>query len=379
MLPVFLSLGLVPDQTEIIVTHFSSSLHSYANISLVNAGTYLPPIIDRLNSYEAHYDLKDDCHAFHYSFGHIELQTRADGYLVSLHAREELGLSRLKDLAAVAIKLYTKDEEPDILWQGDHAGEQPLPQFRLMHVASANRLTPHMIRVRLCGEDLKRFSLFGAMHVRLLFPTVEVPRPVWPVMGPNGLPFWPDETKKPAARAYTIRNLNIEEGWMEIDFYTHATQGLACQWAQEVTAGTIIGLMGPVGRPLRHARQYLIGADMTGLPAVGRMLEEFAGDVTGHVLIAVDTKDDIQHLRHPAGVTVDWITNADQNAASTELTERLCALPWPQGEDSFGWFAGEADHAKTMRNYWRKQLGKSRDQTLIAGYWQKDSTGFMAG
>jgi hypothetical protein len=32
-----------------------------------------------------------------------------------------------------------------------------------------------------------------------------------------------------------------------------------------------------------------------------------------------------------------------------------------------------------MRDYWRKQLGKSRDQTLVAGYWQKDSTGFMAG
>lgn len=61
-------------------------------------------------------------------------------------------------------------------------------------------------------------------------------------------------------------------------------------------------------------------------------------------------------------------------------------MAWPavsaeneQGNDSFGWFAGETDQAKIIRDYWRKQLGKSRDQTLIAGYWQKDSTGFMAG
>ncbi|MDR2312383.1 MAG: siderophore-interacting protein [Brucellaceae bacterium] len=361
------------------MSQHSTTLHSYAHIRLNNGSAYLPPIIDRLNSYEAHYDLHEEQHAFHYSFGHIELKSNTDGYLVTLRASENVGLSRLKDLAAVAIKLYTKEEAPEILWEGDQAGEQPLPQFRQMTVVSAHYYTPHMLRIRFSGEDLTRFSLFGAMHVRLLLPTEDVPHPVWPIMGPNGLPFWPDEENRPAARAYTIRNLNIIEGWMEIDFYIHETEGLACQWAKLAKSGDKIGLMGPVGRPLRQAKQYLIGADMTGLPAVGRMLEEFAPDVTGHVLIAVDTQADIQPLAHPEGVTIDWIINSDQQAAATELTDRLCALPWPEGNDSFGWFAAEADHAKIMRDYWRKQLGKSRDQTLVAGYWQKDSTGFMAG
>lgn len=365
--------------TEKTVTQNTSPLHSYANIRLTNGATYLPPIIDRLNSYEARYDGNDERHAFHYPFGHIELNTSANGYLVSLHASEDLGLNRLKDLAAVAIKLYTKEEAPDILWEGDYAGEQVLPQFRLMQVVSTHHYTPHMLRVRLAGEDLKRFSLFGAMHVRLLLPTTDVPQPVWPIMGPNGLPFWPDEAKKPAARAYTIRNLNIEEGWMEIDFYVHETEGLACIWAKNAGAGDKIGLMGPVGRPLRQAKQYLIGADSTGLPAIGRMLEEFEPDVTGHVLIAVDTPADIQPLTHPEGITIEWIIESDQAKASATLIKRLCALPWPSGDDSFGWFAAEADDAKTMRDYWRKQLGKARDQTLVAGYWQKNSTGFMAG
>ena len=357
----------------------NTSLHTYANIRLVNGATYLTPIIDRLNSYEARYEPGDERHAFHYPFGQIELNARTDGYLVSLRANEDTGLSRLKDLAAVAIKLYTKEEAPDILWEGDRAGEQPLPQFRLMQVISAHHYTPHMLRVRLAGEDLTRFSLFGAMHVRLLLPTTEVPQPVWPIMGPNGLPFWPDEAKRPAARAYTIRKLNIEEGWMEIDFYVHETEGLACIWAKNAGAGDTIGLMGPVGRPLRQAKRYLIGADMTGLPAIGRMLEEFAPDVSGHVLIAVDTPADIQPLNHPDGITIEWIVESDQAKASATLVKRLCALQWPDGEDSFGWFAAEADDAKIMREYWRKTLGKSRDQTLVAGYWQKDSTGFMAG
>ncbi len=357
----------------------TASLHSYADIRLQNGTRYLPPIIDRLNSYEAVYDHQGDDHHFHYAFGHIALKNREQGYQVSLRAREDLGLSRLKDLAAVAIKLYTKEEAPEILWEGDHAGEQPLPQFRLMTVVSADYFTPHMLRIRFSGADLKRFSMFGAMHVRLLLPTEDVPQPVWPVMGPNGLPFWPDEARKPAGRAYTIRNLNITEGWMEIDFYIHETEGLACQWAKSAAAGDMIGLMGPVGRPLRQAGQYLIGADATGLPAIGRMLEEFAADVTGHVVIAVDCEADIQPLSHPQGISIEWIVDADQTSAGQKLTGRLCALPWPEGADSFGWFAGEADQAKIMRDYWRKQLGKTRDQTLIAGYWQKDTTGFMAG
>ncbi|MGU3575415.1 siderophore-interacting protein [Brucellaceae bacterium C25G] len=361
------------------MTNIPTPLHTYANIRLTNGANWLPNIIDRLKSYETNYQNTDHQHSFEYPFGLIKIEERSDGYYVALHAVEDIGLNRLKDLAAVAIKLYTKEEAPEIIWEGDFAGEQPLPQFRLMRVISAHELTPHMIRVRFTGEDLKRFSLFGAMHVRLLLPTREIPEPVWPVMGRNGLPFWPDETKKPTPRAYTIRNLDIAEGWMDIDFYVHETEGLACNWAKNAKNGDIVGVMGPVGRPLRQAQNYLIGADATGLPAIGRMLEEFSADVTGNVVIAIDSEADIQKLKHPAGVSIEWLVQADQNIAATALTEKLMAMAWPEGENSFGWFAGEAEQAKIIRDYWRKQLGKSRDQTLVAGYWQKDATGFMAG
>lgn len=356
-----------------------SELVSFAHIRLKRGETYLPPIIERLNSYDTRYERKEQSHFLGYSFGKIEIETGDTGYRVVLRAREEVGLYRLKDLAAVAIKLYTKEEAPEIVWQGDRAGEQVLPQFRLMRVVSASAFTPRMLRLRLAGEDLRRFSLFGAMHVRLLFATEQVPQPVWPIMGPSGLPFWPDEMRKPAARAYTIRNLNIDEGWLEIDFYLHEIEGLACRWAKGTKPGDTIGLMGPVGRPLRRASRYIIGADATGLPAVGRMLEEFAPDVTGRVVIAVDSEDDIQPLSHPQGMTVDWIVDGDSKRAAHALTRTMCDMAWPEGDDSFGWFAGEADHAKTVRAYWRQTLGKTRDETLVAGYWHKDAAGFMAG
>jgi len=357
----------------------SRALLSHASIRLQNGDIYLPNIVDRLNSYQAQYDTIGDNHVFDFSFGRIEIDSKTHGYRVALHADDDTGLHRLKDLAAVAIKLYTKEEAPEIVWQGDRAGEQVLPQFRLMQVISSSMFTPRMLRLRLAGEDLKRFALFGAMHIRLLLPTEQVPQPVWPIMGPNGLPFWPDETRKPASRAYTIRNLNIEVGWLEIDFYLHEVEGLACKWAKDVKPGDQVGLMGPVGRPLRHASRYLMGADATGLPAIGRMLEEFSADVTGRVVIAVDSEKDVQPLVHPEGFSVDWIIDADQKRAAETLTEVLCEAEWPEGPDSFGWFAGEADQAKVIRQHWRQTLGKSREETLVAGYWHKDATGFMAG
>ncbi|MCM0753027.1 hypothetical protein DEA98_23765 [Brucella pseudogrignonensis] len=94
----------------------------------------------------------------------------------------------------------------------------------------------------------------------------------------------------PASRAYTIRALDIDAGWLEIDFYLHEIEGLACKWAKGAKIGDTVGLMGPVGRPLRRASRYLMGADATGLPAIGRMLEEFSSDVTGRVIIAVDSE-----------------------------------------------------------------------------------------
>ena len=360
-------------------SELTSKLTSHSHISLQKGETYLPNIIDRLNSYQAQYDSHKGRHAFGYDFGRIEIDAADSGYRVSLFADEDIGLHRLKDLAAVAIKLYTKEEAPEIVWQGDRAGEQVLPQFRLMRVLSASHFTPHMMRVRLAGEDLKRFSLFGAMHVRLLLPTEEVPQPVWPIMGPNGLPFWPDEARRPASRAYTIRGLDIDAGWLEIDFYLHEVEGLACKWAKGAQIGDIVGLMGPVGRPLRQAIRYLIGADATGLPAIGRMLEEFSPDVTGRVIIAVDSEKDVQPLQHPQGISVDWIIDPDQKRAAETLTQVLCEADWPEGPDSFGWFAGEADQAKIIRQYWRQTLGKSRENTLVAGYWHKDAVGFMAG
>ena len=133
----------------------NAELVSFAHILMSDGMRYLPRIADRLNSYEATYDKRENRYCFGYPFGRIEIHIDEQSYHVSLHASRDVGLSRLKYLATVAIKLYAGDVEPDIVWQGDNAGEQVLPQFRLMHVVAKSVFTPHMLRIRLAGATAR--------------------------------------------------------------------------------------------------------------------------------------------------------------------------------------------------------------------------------
>lgn len=354
-------------------------LTSCSEIELSRLPDYLDKIVDRLASYDPRIESTEKRIDFHFAFGQAVFEFPDNGLAMTATAADETGLARVKDLVAVAVQLYAKAENPRIVWTGDLASETRLAQFRLMRVIDVTDVTPRMKRVRLKGDDLARFAMFGGMHIRMLFPTPENPEPVWPVMGPNGLPAWPSEERRPAPRAYTIRQLDIAAGWMDVDFVMHEDHGVGSSWAAHAASGDVIGVMGPVGRPVKPAKWYVLGADETGLPAVSRMLESMTPDTSGIAFIEVENAAEEQPLVHPDGVTVRWLHRNGKPADESPLKQLVCDVEWPQGDHTFGWFAGEAAIAKQIREYWRNQLGYGRDQTLVAGYWQKDMTGFMAG
>ncbi len=351
------------------------TLTSCAELELEFLPSYLESIIDRLSSYHPKVERNAGSIRFEYPFGHARLEHGPGHLVLNAEAQDRTGLSRIKDLLAVAVELYAKAENPRIVWTGDLAGDTTVEQFRLMRVSGKSFVTPRMLRVRLEGSALERFELFGGMHIRMLFPTIDNPAPAWPVLGENGLPFYPDPGRKPASRAYTIRRLDSEAGWMEVDFVMHDDHGVASSWALAAEPGAQVGILGPIGRPVRKSSRLLIGADETGLPAVGRMLEAKTPNVTGQAFIEVDNSDEIQDL--PAsGFSVEWIIRA---TSGPRLAETICDQPWLQDADMFGWFAAESAEAKTVRNHWRVTQGLGRDCTLAAGYWQRGRAGTMAG
>lgn len=361
-----------------------SQMKSRAELSLVHLDDYLPQIVDRLTSFDATVERQPEGIAFRYGYGSAFLGTGRGKLSMELQAANADGLQRVRDLVTVAVQIYAKQEKPDIVWQGDLSGEGKLVTFRKLRVSRVETLTPHMRRIRFEGENLARYDAFGGMHLRLLFPTAENPDPVWPVSGPNGLPRWPDEARRPVARVYTIRKLDAAAGWMDIDFVVHGEHdgdaGVGSAWAGSARPGDEIGIIGPLGRPVRDADWYVLGCDETGLPAVSRMLERFAPSTRGVAFIEVANESERQELSHPEGFSVNWIFRDGVPAGEHRvLLEKVSRVEWPAGEDCFGWFAAEADQARVLREYWRQTLSYGRDRTLVAAYWRRGETGVMAG
>nr|WP_292661998.1 siderophore-interacting protein [Mesorhizobium sp.] len=102
-------------------------------------------------------------------------------------------------------------------------------------------------------------------------------------------PAWPSDDRRPVARVYTIRALDVEKGIIEVDFLIHPGDSVGARWAMQAAPGMKIGIMGPVGRPVRPASWYLMGADETGLPALARMLETLPAETKGVAFVRSPT------------------------------------------------------------------------------------------
>lgn len=351
-----------------------------ARIAMPSPNDYIDRITDRLFSFDAVVTTKGGGIGFRFPIGQATLDLSPDLLTVRLAAADADRLARLKDILATSIELHAKRARPQIVWEGDLAGDRRLAQFREMRVVEIHDLTPHMRRIRLSGDNLVRFADFEGMHVRVLFPTAQVPEPLWPEAGPNGLPVWPAEERRAPARVYTIRRLDVAAGLMDIDFVMHGDESIGSGWAASARPGNMVGIMGPLGRPVRKAEWLVLGADETGLPALGRILESLPADTKGFAFIEVAGREEEQSIAHPPGFEVQWIhRNGTAPGEHRRLAEAVCAVERPASMKCFSWFAAEADAAKTVREFWRGKLGLGRNETLAAAYWRRGALGPMAG
>ncbi|WP_244467881.1 siderophore-interacting protein [Nitratireductor soli] len=351
-----------------------------AVLELRHLQAYLDKIEDRLESFRAIASRHDDGIDFAFPFGEASFRLSPGRLAIRARAAERDDLARIKDLLATAVQVYGKQDNPQIRWTGDLSGETSLPQFREMTVEGITQLTPAMRRIRLAGENLGRFAKFGGMHIRVLFPTVRVPQPEWPSLGANGLAAWPSEDRCPTPRAYTIRRMSVDNGWIDVDFVVHPGDSVGSRWAEGASPGSKLGIMGPVGRPIPlDAEWYVMGADETGLPALSRMLETLPAATRGIAFVEVADESEVQDLANPTSIQVRWIL---RNGVPAGLDERLArsvvAVKWPENSRSFGWFAAEAIPASIVRNHWRKIMDLGRDETLAAAYWDRTKAGAMA-
>lgn len=348
-----------------------------ARLNLRHLPDYMDSIADRLQSFEADASQHGQRIDFRFAFGVASFDM--EQLVMRANAADRDGLARIKDLLATAVQVYAKVENPEIVWTGDLSVETSLAQFREMVVTEVRDLTPHMRRIRLAGQDLNRFAKFGGMHIRMLFPTSDVPDPLWPVLGGNGLPVWPADDRRPTARVYTIRALDVAQGIMDVDFLVHPGESVGSAWAMQAVAGMKIGIMGPVGRPVRQAEWYVMGADETGLPALARMLEALPAQTKGIAFVEIADISEKQQIENATDIELHWLARDGVPAGDDpRLADAIRSVAWPQNGSAFGWFAAEANAARIIREYWRDTLGLGRDQTLAAAYWRRGAAGLMA-
>lgn len=238
-------------------------------------------------------------------------------------------------------------------------------------VTGAERLTPNMVRVRFGGDDLRRFVSSGQADERLsvIFPLPGADRPPRPTLS-NGIYGYPDEVTRPAMRSYTVRRWDPRSAELIIDFVVHEG-GVAAQWALGASAGDVVGLTGADGwyGPPVDARWQLLVADLTALPAAGRIVEELAPGERAHVIIEVIDPADEQRFETRGDVTYQWLHGTGHGRTESALPAAVRDFELPDGP-GYLWFAGEASASRTVRKYVRAELGWPASRFEILGYWR---------
>ena len=241
---------------------------------------------------------------------------------------------------------------------------------REMTVVSAERLTPHMIRVTLNG-DLTGFQSLGFDdHVKLVFADPETGVLILPEPNMPPVPGAP----KPVMRDYTPRRFDVKGGTMVIDIALHEA-GPATAWALAAKPGDILNIGGPRGSQIVPVTfdSYLLIGDDTALPAIGRRLEELPAGAKVIVLAEVDTPEDRLTFETRADATIYWVYR-HANLGPRRLNDALRGM-WVPQHAVHVWVACEASQARLIRDQLIDDHGVNPKWLKAAAYWRHGDPG----
>ncbi len=246
-------------------------------------------------------------------------------------------------------------------------------------------LTPNMLRIRFEAVGKWRWPTHGRGDERI---DIALPSPgeTEARIDVFNLPEygrgWTGE--EPPWRHYTVRGVHEGGRLLDIDFVVHEG-GLASSWAERAETGHIIGIFGAGTRdePSSYyaapedAQFQLLVADATGVPGLGRILEQLPAEVRARAIVEVPSEADIQQFDTRADVELVWRVGTGNGLAPSALLEEVAQLDEP-GEPWYAWVACEAATSRAIRRELRTRLGLTRDRHHAIGYWAQDRTGNMS-
>lgn len=247
---------------------------------------------------------------------------------------------------------------------------RPRPQYRAVEVCRTQRITPHMQRVTVTGDELAGFSTQGvAGHIRILLPAPGQTEPVLPTWGPNG-PEYPAGAARPTSRAYTPRRWDPATLELDIDFVLHGDNGPASAWAARAKVEDKLVVVAPrrAYQPDPDAHWYLIAGDESALPAIGTVIEVLPASARALVYVEVPDAAEQQQLLGPAPVQPVWIHRGDALPGS-KLEAAIRTLSLPEGRGCV-WIACESMAMRNIRRHLIEDRGMDRGIINTQGYWK---------
>lgn len=247
--------------------------------------------------------------------------------------------------------------------------------YHRAEVVGTRRLTPHLVRVELGGEGLRDWDTTGVPDERLV---LVLPPPgsrtvAEPVTMADGTQDYPDPDDQPPMRSYTVREWDPVAPRMSVEFVVH-DGGIASAWAQSARLGDVIYVTEAMGwyRPPADATWQLLVADLAGLPALARAVEQLPAGTETYVLAEIPSSDDRLEVRSAADVTWTWLEGSGNDSGPSRLADAVSRFVAPEGP-GYVWFAAEASASRAVRKHLRHERGMPAERCTLLGYWRLDS------
>jgi NADPH-dependent ferric siderophore reductase len=246
-------------------------------------------------------------------------------------------------------------------------------------VLGRRRLSAHLVTVTL-GE-LEGYVSTGIPdeYVRVLIPPAGAELAL-PEIDESWQVTYPEGAVEPAHRVYTISDHRVVDGQtqLDLDIALH-DESVGSQWARTCARGDRVGLIEPHGlyaAPAAVGWQLLV-ADITGVPAVARILRRLKPGQRADVVVVLTDGDDEIALPSRADVTVTWQLVEKETDIAEALTEAVTSRELP-ATDRYVWLAGEARASRAVRRHLRRELGWPQADFSTCGYWQVDAEKWSA-
>ena len=250
---------------------------------------------------------------------------------------------------------------------------------RQVDVARVVDVTPRMRRITLTGPQLAAFNngefdlppfLSEGFddHVKLVFAADGDIQAALPVQRARSID-WPPAPHR-LGRDYTPRRWDPEAGELDLDFVKHS-DGPAAGWAEAAKPGDVLHFAGPKSSLLlpEGIDWVLLAADETGLPAIGRYLDERPLDVPVQIVVEVRDVSARQDLPLREGDSIRWI--ATNEHAPSALPAAIRDTEWWTGQP-YVWVAGESRSLIPLRRWLRRDKGLSPRYLNVTGYWHAE-------